>query len=95
MKTISFLNITAAERPRPSPRICPCQNGQCQEDDQGDVICVCLDGFSGSHCEHNEGATIVSGSGSAAAIFVPILVIILFAAAIGSWFIIKRRPLYE
>jgi low density lipoprotein-related protein 2 len=85
--------IAAAERPRPSPRICPCQNGQCQEDERGEVVCICFEKYSGSLCETNDQVYSAPGGGSAVAIFVPILVVILFLATAGSWFIIKKRPL--
>lgn len=83
------------ERIRPSPRICPCQNGgQCREDDTGnDLVCVCLAEFSGAHCEFYSERMFGSSPGSAAAIYIPILVAILIAATVGLYFIIKKRPL--
>lgn len=83
-----------AERPRPSPRICPCQNGGlCREDDTGnDLVCVCLAEFSGAHCEFYSERMFGSSPGSAAAIYIPILVAILIAATVGLYFIIKKRP---
>lgn len=86
---------TASEHARPLPQICPCQNGGlCQEDESGNgLICVCLPEFSGQHCEFYSERMFGSSPGSAAAIYIPILVAILIAATVGLYFIIKKRPL--
>ncbi|XP_066588132.1 low-density lipoprotein receptor-related protein 2 isoform X2 [Prorops nasuta] len=78
-----------SERPRPAPRICPCQNGGRCEDSK--VECTCPTGFQGQHCE--VGLVAARASGSTAAIVIPIVVsllILLTAAAI--FMVLKKRP---
>lgn len=85
----------ATERARPSPRICPCENGGlCQEDDSGDLMCVCLPDFAGNNCERSMGSAYSHGGSAFAAVFVPIMVIALVSlAAAGVWYVIRKRPL--
>lgn len=83
-----------AERPRALPRICTCQNGGfCQENSDGDLYCDCGTEFSGKNCEKFLGQTHSAGGNSTAAVLIPILILVLMGAAVGSWYIIKKRPL--
>lgn len=86
-----------AERPRPAPRVCPCQNGgACVESAGGDLECECLPVFEGKHCEVliGGGGGSKGGSGVLAAVLVPLMVIVLvMAAAAGVWYVIRKRPL--
>jgi low density lipoprotein-related protein 2 len=83
-----------AERERPLPRICQCQNGGfCKEDDNGGVICDCPVDFNGKFCEKFLGQAFGGGGNSTAAILIPIIILALMGAAVGSWFVIKKRPL--
>lgn len=93
--TAEVICDAAAERPRPAPRICPCENGGlCQEDDSGDLMCVCLPDFTGQHCERSMGGSYSHGGGAFAAVFVPIMVIALVSlAGAGVWYVIRKRPL--
>lgn len=85
----------AAERPRQSPRICPCQNGGfCKEDERGDLVCDCQLDYKGEHCEHNIAGAFGHGGANVAAVVVPIMVILLvILAAGGAWYIIRKKPL--
>ena len=85
----------AAERPRPSPRICHCENGGiCMEPEAGnDLVCECPQDFSGGRCEVYSKWISGSGSTSAAAIYVPVLLVIMILAAIGVFYVAKKRPL--
>ena len=81
------------ERARPSPRICPCENGgQCQTSSSGDLACVCPDNFHGDHCEVN---LVAARSGSStAAIVIPIVVsLLVLLAAAAVFLVLKKRPL--
>lgn len=97
--------FVAAERPRPSPRVCPCENGGiCSETteessalaDSG-LRCVCPMGISGARCEYGgaqgSGGSDQGGS-KATAIVVPIVVmlLVLFGVA-AAWFVVRKRPL--
>lgn len=88
------LLFPAAERPRPSPRICPCQNGGlCREDADLELACDCMSDFGGVHCEKLLGHSHSHSPGNTAAIVVPITVILLvLLAAGGVWFVIRKRP---
>lgn len=93
--TVEVVCDAAAERPRPAPRVCPCQNGGlCREDDSGDLFCDCLPDFAGANCERSMGSSFSPGSGTVSAIFLPILVIALVVlAGAGVWYVIRKRPL--
>lgn len=84
----------AAERPRPSPRICPCENGGiCREDTNGELLCDCLSEFSGTHCEKFLGNSFLNPSSNVAAIVVPLVIILLvITAAAGVWYAIRKKP---
>ncbi|XP_015126789.1 low-density lipoprotein receptor-related protein 2 [Diachasma alloeum] len=80
------------ERPKPSPTICPCENGGiCTRDDNNDLQCLCGIDFHGDHCEVNLRSS--RASSSTAAIVIPIVVclLILFAAA-AVFLVLKKRP---
>ncbi|XP_041779439.1 low-density lipoprotein receptor-related protein 2 [Anopheles merus] len=88
-----------AERPRPAPRVCPCQNGGlCKEADAGpgapssELVCVCLPEFSGTHCEVYSEKILGAAGSSTTAIFVPLLILMLIIIAIGLFVIVKKRP---
>lgn len=85
----------AAESPRPSPRICPCENGGlCKENDQGDLVCECLPEFNGENCEKPLSHSHGPSEETVTAIVVPIMVILLvILAAAGVWYVIRKRPL--
>lgn len=88
------LNFLVAERERPLPRVCPCQNGAfCKEDEKGDLLCDCPSEFNGKHCEKFLGQPFSAGGNSTAAVLIPIIILALMGAAVGSWFVIKKRPL--
>lgn len=94
----STLEVTcdaAAERPRPAPRICPCQNGgACREDDNGDLECDCLPDFAGNHCERGMGGSYGPGSGVFTSFLLPVMVIALvLLVAAGVWYVVRKRPL--
>ena len=81
------------ERPKPAPRICPCQNGGfCTQNTDNDLICECQDYYEGEHCEILPAATR-SGS-STAAIVIPIVVsILVLLGAAAVILVLKKRPL--
>jgi low density lipoprotein-related protein 2 len=86
----------AAERPRPSPRVCKCQNGGiCQEGDLGSLTCLCPPDFHGEVCNDSVKKALVPGSGTnTAAIVIPIVVILLILLASGAvYFVLRKRPL--
>lgn len=85
----------AAERPRPAPRICSCQNGGiCRESDSGDLVCECAENYQGQYCDVRIGHSRIPGASSTAAVVVPIIVILLvLGAATGVWFFLRKRPL--
>lgn len=94
--TAEVICDAAAERPRPEPRICTCENGGlCSETDSNELTCDCLDGYTGSNCERSLGGhTYSPDNGNTAAIVVPIMVILLvLLAAGGVWYVIRKRPL--
>lgn len=92
--TLKFSQFSVAERPRALPRICPCQNGgYCMENEEGELVCDCLKEFTGKNCEKFLGQQHSAGGSNTAAILVPILILVLIGAAVGSWYIIKKRPL--
>lgn len=84
-----------SERPRPAPRICPCQNGGlCRESETGDLVCECPEFFSGQYCDVHVLHSRTPGETNTAAIVIPIVVILLvLGAATGVWFFIRKRPL--
>ncbi|XP_023703710.1 low-density lipoprotein receptor-related protein 2 [Cryptotermes secundus] len=85
----------ASERPRPSPRVCKCQNGGvCQEDDSGGLTCQCPMDFHGEFCDDYVRKAPVPGTGSnTAAIVIPIVVILLILLASGAvYFVLRKRP---
>lgn len=86
----------AAERPRPAPRICPCENGGiCREstDDQTELVCDCPPDYLGQYCDVHV-AKSMQGGAAATAIVVPIVVVLLvLAAATGVWMYLRKRPL--
>lgn len=87
--------ISAAERARPAPKICSCQNGGvCREDESGKLVCECLVEFDGQMCETSLGHSYNPGQSNTAAIVVPIMVFLLvLMAAAGVWYVIRKRPL--
>lgn len=85
--------ISVAERERPLPLICKCQNGGFCKEENGDVGCDCPTDFSGKYCEKYQGVLHSAGGNATAAVFIPILILLLMGAAVGSWYIIKKRPL--
>ena len=93
--TVEVVCDAAAERERPLPRICPCENGGiCMEDDNGDLMCDCMPTFGGQNCERSLGHTFIDGNSNIASIIVPIMVILLvLLAAGGVWYVIRKRPL--
>ncbi|XP_075155675.1 low-density lipoprotein receptor-related protein megalin [Haematobia irritans] len=92
--TMEVICDAAAERPRPAPRICPCQNGGfCVEDNNGELMCECLGDFKGDHCEQNAAGMFGHGGANVTAVVVPIMVILLvLLAAGGVWFVIRKKP---
>lgn len=94
--TVEVVCDAAAERPRPSPRFCPCENGgRCLEDAAGDLQCDCLPFFEGKHCERSlNGNFLPEHSNVIAAIIIPLTVILLvLMAGAGVWYVIRKRPL--
>lgn len=49
--------------------------------------------FSGAHCEVYSEKILGAAGGNAAAIFIPILIVMLVGIAIGLFFVVKKRPL--
>ena len=89
-------NVSASERERPLPRICPCQNGGlCREVDDGGLQCSCPPEYLGQYCDTHVQRTRAPGSGaSTAAIVIPIVVILLLLLTAGAvYFIHRKRPL--
>ncbi|KAK0162271.1 hypothetical protein PV327_008621 [Microctonus hyperodae] len=80
------------ERPKPSPRICPCQNGgQCQQSEDNELICACPITYSGEHCEMSLASS--KSANSTAAIVIPIVVcILILLSAAAIIFVLKKRP---
>jgi hypothetical protein len=62
-------------------------------DEKGEVVCECQPDFLGKHCEKFTGLSHIAGGNSTAAVLIPILILALMGAAVGSWFVIKKRPL--
>lgn len=56
-------------------------------------MCDCGAEFTGKNCEKFLGQTHSAGGNSTAAVLIPILILVLMGAAVGSWYIIKKRPL--
>ncbi|CAB3367800.1 Hypothetical predicted protein [Cloeon dipterum] len=84
-----------SERPRPSPRVCECQNGGvCKESKDGGVVCECPPDFQGDHCLDHVARTRVPGADSrSATIFYLLLVLVLILAGAGAAFLFLRyRP---
>ncbi|XP_048506028.1 low-density lipoprotein receptor-related protein 2 isoform X2 [Athalia rosae] len=83
-----------AERPRPSPRRCLCQNGGlCREsqDIDGELECVCPTNYHGEHCE--VGIFAARAGSTTAAIVIPIIVaILLLFGAAAVFIVLKKRP---
>ena len=89
-----FVFFLVAERPRALPRVCACENGGfCQEGENNELQCDCLPDFSGKNCEKFLGQVLSATGNSTAAVLIPILILVLMGAAVGSWYIIKKRPL--
>lgn len=85
-----------AERPRPSPRICPCENGgQCEDAGGPDekLLCNCLQGFSGETCEVYAEGIDHSGSTSASVLLGIFVCIIILALVAAAYFIVTKKPL--
>lgn len=86
----------ASERPRPAPRICPCQNGGiCKEsvENTGELVCECQMDYLGQYCDVHVARSKQGASGTTA-IVVPIVVVMLvLAAATGVWMYLRKRPL--
>jgi hypothetical protein len=57
------------------------------------VVCDCAADFNGKYCEKFLGVIHSASGNSTAAVLVPLLILILMGAAVGSWFVIKKRPL--
>lgn len=93
--TVEVICDAAAEKPRPAPRVCPCENGGvCIEDDTGELLCDCLPNFAGNNCERSLGHSYTPGNSNLAAVLVPIMVIILVLMAAGAvWYVVRKRPL--
>lgn len=86
----------AAERPRPSPQVCRCQNGGvCQESESDVLTCQCPVDFHGKFCDSYVKKELVPGTGTTtAAIVIPIVVILLILLASGAvYFVLRKRPL--
>lgn len=89
----------AAERPRPEPLVCKCENGgSCREpkpdSEENKLWCECPTGFLGEFCEVHTARSSRPGGANTTAIVVPIVVILLvLGAATGVWFFIRKRPL--
>lgn len=84
----------AAERPRPDPKICLCENGGlCRETDSVDLVCECLPDFQGQYCGIQAAQSRADAASSTVAIVVPLVILILLAVAVGAWFVLHKRPL--
>lgn len=96
-RTKAEINCDApSERPRPSPRVCGCQNGGvCREaESSANLTCECPENFVGQFCDVHVAHSRTPGGVNTAAIVVPIVVVLLLlGAATGVWFFIRKRPL--
>ncbi|KAF7269177.1 hypothetical protein GWI33_017770 [Rhynchophorus ferrugineus] len=78
---------------RALPRICECQNsGICREDEAGELLCECLPNFEGRFCDIVLAHGSSAGETNTTAIVVPIVVILILAAATGVWIFIRKKP---
>ncbi|KAF5276464.1 hypothetical protein FQA39_LY06533 [Lamprigera yunnana] len=84
----------ASERPRPSPKVCFCQNGGvCRETDTTDLMCECPTNYHGQFCDLHAAHSKTMGASNTIAIVIPIVVIMLvLGAAAGVWFFLRKRP---
>lgn len=92
--TAEIICDAPSEKPRPAPRICPCENGgQCEDvGEDNKLICNCLPGFSGETCEvYAEGT--VRGEGSYSILLAILACFIIFGLVAAAWFIVKKKPL--
>ncbi|KAF7989294.1 hypothetical protein HCN44_007968 [Aphidius gifuensis] len=82
----------SVERPKPSPRICQCQNGGiCQQSDENELVCACIENYHGEHCEIN--LTLTRNHNTVTAIFVPLVVAcLILLSAIAIFIVLKKRP---
>ncbi|UYV70466.1 hypothetical protein LAZ67_7003143 [Cordylochernes scorpioides] len=85
------------EQPRAEPVRCQCQNGGgCLQDNRGLVICQCLPGFTGAHCEilsglgpHGAGGPLPPSS-----VAIPVvIVLLLMATAVVLLLFVRKRHL--
>lgn len=87
----------AAERPRPAPMLCPCENGGiCKktDDNTNELECACAEDFHGQFCEIHVARNSQPNGANTAAIVVPIVVVLLvLVSAAGVFMYLRKRPL--
>ena len=72
--------------------MCQCQNGGvCVESDRGETVCDCTDNYEGQHCQIKREPTTRAGASSAAAVFVPIFLIILVIISAVALYVYYQR----
>lgn len=83
-----------AERSRPDPKVCRCQNGGfCREDNDSNLVCECPENFLGQYCDIHTARNTASAASDTVAIVVPLVIFILLGLAAGAWFFVRKRPL--
>lgn len=84
----------AAERPRPAPRVCPCQNGGiCRESDtNSELYCECPPDYLGQYCDVHVAKSHQGASGTTAIVVPIVVVMFVLAAATGVWVYLRKRP---
>ena len=75
-----------------APLVCKCQNGGvCLESDGGKTVCDCTSIYEGQYCQIKREKTTRAGASSAAAVFVPIFLIILVIMSAVALYVYYQR----
>merc|ERR1712012_788431 len=86
----------AFEDPKHQPLVCKCQNGGFCVDtgssQSEEAPCLCPDSYVGAYCEHSKKFIGAGKSGSTAAVFVPIfLIIVVIVSAVALYVYYQRK----